>query len=183
MRGSVDSATYRAATVEERFRPRLVCRNRRGGRAYKQRGSQVVEFGLVLVPFCAFIFLLMDLSWAIFVKATMQYAVREGVRYAVTGQTISGSGQDASIKTTVQQNAMGFLNGPAGAAKIFIRYYLPDTLVETAVNAGGNLVEISGEGYSLTPLGPILRSSAPLILTARSSDRVESSPGGVAPSR
>lgn len=160
-----------------------VCRNRRGGRAYKQRGSQVVEFGLVLVPFCAFIFLLMDLSWAIFVKATMQYAVREGVRYAVTGQTISGSGQDASIKTTVQQNAMGFLNGSAGAAMIFIRYYLPDTLTETASNAGGNLVEVSVEGYSLTPLGPILRSAAPLILTARSSDRMESSPGGIPPAR
>lgn len=159
------------------------CQSRRGGRAYNQRGSQVVEFGLVLVPFLAFIFLLMDLSWAIFVKATMQYAAREGVRYAVTGRTISGSGQDASIKTTVQQNAMGFLNGSAGAAKIFIRYYVPDTLVETASNAGGNLVEVSVEGYSLNPLGPILRSAAPLILTARSSDRMESSPGGVAPAR
>ncbi len=161
----------------------LVCRNRDGRRAYKQRGSQVVEFGLIIVPFCAFIFLLMDLSWAIFVKATMQYAVREGVRYAVTSQTMPAMGQDASIKTVVQQNAMGFLNGSAGAAEIFIRYYTPDTLVETASNAGGNLVEVSVEGYSLTPLGPILRSAAPLILTARSSDRMEGSPGGIAPTR
>lgn len=160
-----------------------VCRNGDGPRAYKQRGSQVVEFGLVIVPFCAFIFLLMDLSWAIFVKGTMQYAVREGVRYAVTGRTMPAMGQDASIKTIVQQNAMGFLNGSAGAAEIFIRYYTPDTLVQTASNAGGNLVEVSVEGYSLTPLGPILRSAAPMILAARSSDRVEGSLGGIAPTR
>jgi len=125
-----------------------------------------------------FIFLLLDLSWAIWVKSTLQHAVLQGVRYAITGQTLAGMGQDASIKTVVQRNAMGVLNGTTGAGKIYIRYYLPSDLTETVNNTSGNLVEVSVEGHSVTPLGPILRSKDPLRMTVRSSDRVE--PSGLA---
>jgi hypothetical protein len=37
--------------------------------------------------------------------------VREGVRYAIASQTMTGMGQDASIKSVVQQNAMGVVGG------------------------------------------------------------------------
>jgi hypothetical protein len=152
----------------------------------RERGSQVVELGLVLLPLCGFVFLIMDMAWAIYTKATLQNAVREGVRYAITSQTMTGMGQDNSIKTVVQQNAMGLLSGSSGAALISIQYYLPNTLqlvTGPGSNVGGNLVEVSVEGYGLPPLGPILRNPAPLSLSAEAWDRMEGSPGGIPPAR
>ena len=152
----------------------------------RERGSQVVELSLVLLPLCALVFLILDMAWAFYVKATLQNAVREGVRYAITGQTLSGMGQDASIKTVVQQNAMGLLNGTSGAALITIQYYLPNTLAPVSglnSNQGGNIVDVYVTGYSLPPLGPILRNPAALSLGAQAFDRMEGSPGGIPPAR
>lgn len=144
----------------------------------------MVELALVLVPLLALILAIMDFGFGIFLKSTLQHAAREGARYAVTSRTEAGLGHDASIRAAVQTSAMGFLNGADGAAKIFIRYYIPGTLAETQSNAGGNIVEVSVEGYSWNWLAPLMRGSAgPLILAARSSDRMENSPGGVAPVR
>ena len=70
----------------------------------------MMEAGLVLTPFLAIFFALMDFTMAIFIKNTMQYAVRQGVRYAVTSQVQSGYGQDASIKNVISSGAMGYLN-------------------------------------------------------------------------
>jgi Flp pilus assembly protein TadG len=142
----------------------------------------MVELSLVLVPVLALIFAIIDFGFGIFLKSTFQHAVREGVRYAVTSRTETGMGQDASIRSVVQRNAMGFLNGSAGAAKIYIRYYVPGTLAETQSNAGGNIVEVSVEGYSWAWIAPLMRSSGPpLNILARSSDRMENSPGGGIP--
>jgi hypothetical protein len=152
----------------------------------RERGSQSVELALVLVPLCALVFLIMDMAWAFYVKSTLQNAVREGVRYAVTSQTMPAIGQDNSIKTIVQQNAMGLLSGTGGVALINIQYYLPNTLAPVSgldSNQGGNIVQITVLGYSLPPLGPILRNPAPLSLGAQSFDRMEGSPGGVPPAR
>jgi Flp pilus assembly protein TadG len=144
----------------------------------------VVELALVLVPLLALVLAIFDFSFALFLKSTFQHAVREGVRYAVTGQTQSGMGQDASIKAVVQQNALGFLNGTTGAAKIYIRYYVPGTLAETQSNTEGNIVEVSVEGYRWNWVAPLLRAGLPaLTIQTRSSDRMEPSPGGIAPTR
>ena len=144
----------------------------------------MVELALVLVPLLALIFAIMDFGFGIFLKSTLQHAAREGARYAVTSRTGTGMGHDASICAAVQRSAMGFLNGAEGAAKIYIRYYVPGTLAETQSNAGGNIVEVSVEGYSWNWMAPLMRSSTgPLIVVARSSDRMENSPGGIPPAR
>ncbi len=155
-------------------------------RRSRQRGSQVVELSLVLLPLCALIFLILDIAWAFYVKATLQNAVREGVRYAVTSQVMTGLGQDASIKSIVQQNAMGLLAGSPGASLIAIQYYLPNTLAPVSglnSNQGGNVVKVYVQGYSLLPLGPVLRNPLPLSLGAQAFDRMEGSPGGIPPAR
>ena len=149
----------------------------------RERGSQTIEFGLVCVPFFAFILLILDISWTVFSKAVLQHAVREGVRYAVTYQTSGILGQDASIKGVVQQNAMGMLQGSSGASLISIQYYDPNTLAATNSNAAGNVVQVSVAGYGLSPMGPLMRSGTPLSLSVTSSDRTESCPNGVCPVR
>jgi Flp pilus assembly protein TadG len=149
-----------------------------------RRGAALVEVALVLVPLLALFFAVMDFAFVIFLRSTFQHAVREGVRYAITQRTDSGMGQDASIKARVQANALGFLNGQAGASKIFIRYYVPGTLQVTQSNAGGNICEVSVEGYTWGWMAPLLRSNLPLMtIQARSSDRMEPPPGGTPPAR
>lgn len=143
----------------------------------------MVEVALCLLPFLGIVFLIIDLSLVIFLKGTFQHAVREGVRYAMTGRVMDGLGHDASIKRVVQSYTLGFLAGEEGAQKIRIRYFLPGTLQETSSNAGGNIVEISIEGFSWRPLVPLLRGSGPVTITARSTGIMEPSPAGIPPPR
>jgi Flp pilus assembly protein TadG len=157
-------------------------RGMRVGRRLKgsESGSQLVEAGLGLTVFCALLFLVVDTGWGVFVKATLQHAVAEGVRYGVTGKTSGALGQTASIVAVVQLQAMGLLNG-SQASTIAVTFYDPNTLAQTSSNAGGNILKVSVEGYQFTPLAPLLRSAAPISITASATDIIESSPGGVAP--
>jgi Flp pilus assembly protein TadG len=150
----------------------------------RETGAELVEFSLVMIPLFGILFLVIDLAWMLFARATLQFAVREGVRYAVTGQTMTGMGQDDSIRTVVQQDSMGILAGPGGAAKIGIAYFDPNAnLAATSSNAGGNVVQVSVNGVNVFPMAPLFHSGSPLSMTAVSSDVVESSPGGIPPTR
>jgi hypothetical protein len=152
--------------------------------ARHRRGATFVETAFILIPLIAIPLAIVDFAFAIFLRSTFQHAVREGVRFAVTSRTLPDLGHDGSIKYVVQTNALGFLNGPSGAAKIQIRYYVPGTLAETPSNAGGNIVEVSVENYAWAWMAPLMRSASPaLAITARASDRMEASPGGVPPAR
>jgi len=153
-----------------------------------ESGSQVVELGLVLLPLLGVLFLIIDVSWLIFAQGSIQWAVQQGVRYAITSNTMAGKGQDDSIKTVVQRNAMGFLTGTAGLNRITISYYAPSNLstgvTGTGSNAGGNIVKVSVSNVPFSVLGPVFRSGpTSLLLSASSSDVMESSPGGMPPAR
>ena len=154
-------------------------------RKRRQRGNQLVEVALVFLPLCAMLFGIFDFSVAIFMRATMQAAAREGVRYAVTYQVISGMCQDASIKQIVKNSAAGFLSDPAHDPKIKVRYYTPTDLTNEVLGAGsnapGNVVEIGVEGYQWSWIAPLLRSSSPLSINVYAADRMESLGGGAAP--
>src|SRR5882672_6508132 len=93
----------------------------------KQRGQAAVESALVIVPLLALLCAIIDFSMAIFIRNSLLLAVREGARYAITGQTGAGGNacQDGSIKYTVQQFSMGLLAGSTGLAKINLTYYDP----------------------------------------------------------
>lgn len=56
-------------------------------RGRRQRGAAVVEFALAAGLFFLVLFSILDFGYLFWVNLTMQHAVREGVRYAVTGQT------------------------------------------------------------------------------------------------
>jgi Flp pilus assembly protein TadG len=150
----------------------------------RESGAELVEFSLVMIPMFGILFLVVDLAWMLFARATLQEAVREGVRYAVTGQTMAGMGQDNSIRTVVQQYSMGLLAGSTGASLITISYFDPNNNLAAATsNAGGNVVQVSVAGLTVFPMAPLFRSKSPLSLSAVSSDVVESSPGGIPPPR
>jgi hypothetical protein len=144
-----------------------------------QRGNAMIESAMVLLPLMALIFAFIDHGVFLFVQNTFQHAVREGVRYAITYQVKPGMGHDASIKSVVSQNAMGFLKNCNSCIKI--RYFRPDTLVESPDNLPGNLIEVSVEGYSFTWMAPLWRAAGSLGIAARASDRMEGLAGGASP--
>lgn len=143
-----------------------------------QTGSEIVEFALVLLPLLAVVFLIMDICWVFFAQASLQYAVGSGVRYAITNNNLS----EASIKSVVQQNAMGFLSGQTGLDEITVNYYSPanpsgSPLTGAAATAGGNLIEVSVSGITVNPLGFMWPGGPTSIsLAASSTDVIESPP-------
>jgi Flp pilus assembly protein TadG len=52
----------------------------------KEKGASVVEFAIVAPIFFFLLFSVIELCILFWVNITMQYAVREGARYAITGQ-------------------------------------------------------------------------------------------------
>jgi Flp pilus assembly protein TadG len=150
-------------------------------------GSESVEFGFVLVPLLAVVFLIINVGWIIFAKASLQEAVREGVRFGVTGQVTAGqAGVSSSIRQVVQQYSVGFVTPANASSKVSIQYLSPQTLGTVSgagACAGGNIVQVSISGISVSPLASLLINPAPLVLSATSSDVMESSPNnGIPPS-
>jgi Flp pilus assembly protein TadG len=144
-------------------------------RKQSQGGAAVLETTAILMLLLGLIFLVVDLSLALFTKATLQNAAEAGVRFAVTEQLSSGTSYlNDSIVQVVQQNALGLLNGSNGACKISINYLNPVTGAADTGN-GGDVVEVSVVGYNYTPVG-ILKSSSPISITASSSDVMEACP-------
>jgi Flp pilus assembly protein TadG len=165
----------------------------------QQRGATIIEASVILVPFLAIFFALFDFGMAIFMKNTMQFAVRQGVRYAITSQTGTGLGQDASINAVINQNSFGFLpylgSGPAnrtctgtvsGSACVTISYFQqtigsPPTLNQVTgagSNAQGNVVQILVTGLAYNWMAPLLRTSTPLSFSVASAGIMEAQPNG-----
>jgi hypothetical protein len=143
----------------------------------------LVEGAFATLPLLAFFFGILDVAFAIFIKNTLLFAVRQGVRYAITSQVMPGMGQDASIKTMVRDGSAGLVDALSpnhnGANQITIKYYNPTTLAEVTgagSNAGGNIVLVSVSGLSWAWMFPLMRSSSTLHFGVASADIMEASP-------
>jgi Flp pilus assembly protein TadG len=154
-------------------------------RGSSELGSATVEFGLVLLPLMAFVFLLMDTAWLIFARATLQHAAREGVRFGVTGRVVApASCLGDSIRQVVVTNAFGFVPGSQSASMVTITYYNPSTLAVvtgSGSTAGGNVIQVSIANLNIPTLAPVWRSASPITLGASASDVLESPPNGILP--
>jgi Flp pilus assembly protein TadG len=151
-------------------------------RRVRSRGNAMVEASLVLVTFMALVLAICDFGMAIWAKATLQHAVREGVRYAITFQTnpTLGNKHDASILSIVKTNSMGLLSTTAKQATVHIRYFDPSNpSTEIATNSPGSIVQVSVENYTWNWMVPLWRSTTPLSISVYSADRMESLPGSL----
>ena len=86
----------------------------RSGIGHSTRGTTLVEFALVLPMFLLLLFAVADFARLYFVEMTLQNAVREAGRYAITGNHVpdpNHSGQNLSrvqsITSIAQKAAMG----------------------------------------------------------------------------
>lgn len=80
------------------------------------KGQVIVEFALVGLLLFILIFGLIDLAFMFYVNLTMQHAVRQGTRYAVTGQSDLGTDRRSALITKIQECSNGLydknLNDP-----------------------------------------------------------------------
>jgi len=122
---------------------------------------------MVLLPLLSILFLLVDVSWAIFAKSAIIYAVRTAVRTGITitgtQATAAGETLTAMVKDSVQANAMGFLSGATGRSYIKVHYFIQDSTSATGLtdvstlgngNAPGNLMQVSVTNFPLPGLAP-----------------------------
>ena len=160
-------------------------------RRRKSSGGQVfLESVFTLLPTFALIFAVIDFSFMIFRWTTLQNAVREATRYAVTFQTQTGFGQDASVENIVQQYAMGIVKRTDSPQTIFVKYYTTSNLntsIASGGNTPGNIVEVSVQNLAFSWIAPlsgslnggVLYSKNPLTLNVYSSDILGGYPVGV----
>jgi Flp pilus assembly protein TadG len=173
-------------SAKQAERKPLSARNRR------RSGNALLEGAFTILPTFALIFAFVDFGLLLFRWATLQNAVREGCRYAITFQTVTGDGQDASIESVVQQYAMGIVSTTDNPQDIFVKYYSTSNLTTPIASGGnvpGNIVEVSVQGVSwswIAPLSgsygggvPFFRNSTPITLNIYSSDILGGYPAGV----
>lgn len=167
---------------------------RASGRRHGQRGAEALVGALVMMMILPLMFMIVDIAWGIFIKVSLQHAVREGVRYAITSQTASdGSGGSlghlASIKSVTLKAAGGMMAGQED--KLTIKFYdsgsssLAEDLGSTR-NRGGNIVMVNIENYEYRPLIPVYKigdlqkleilEDPPIRITVHAADRMESCP-------
>jgi Flp pilus assembly protein TadG len=150
----------------------------------------MLETVFTFLPTLAMILIFADLGMMLFRWTTLQNAVREGCRYAVTFQTQGGgAGQDASIQRVVERYAMGIVKTTDSPNRIRVNYYSPTNLT-TPLSSGGNLpgnvVEVSVQGVNLAWMMPLsstlaqpFYATSPLALNVYSSDILGGYPAGV----
>jgi Flp pilus assembly protein TadG len=153
-------------------------------------GNTILECAFTLVPLLALVFAFADLGLLLFRWSTLQNAVREGCRYAITFQTSGALGQDASIEQVVQKYAMRVVTTTDSPQHIFVSYYTPTNLttpIATGGNIPGNVVQVSVRNVPWAWIAPLsgtlgahsLYATAPFHLNVYSSDMLGGYPAGV----
>jgi Flp pilus assembly protein TadG len=163
-------------------------RRRRSG------GNALIESAFTLIPTFALIFAFIDFGLMLYRWSSLQNAVREGVRYAITFQrsTSPPLGQAASIKQVVERNSMRLVRTTDSPQRIFVKFYTqsaPDVQVPSGGNVPGNIVEVSVQNVTYSWIAPLsgsygggigfLRTSTPFNLRVFSSDILGGYPVGV----
>jgi Flp pilus assembly protein TadG len=160
----------------------------------RQKGQAAIETVLVIVPLFMVLLGILDFSVAIFVMDTMEYAARQGVRFAVLQQAGSTGHQDDAIRMAVRNNSLGFLSNTTAVpdSQLTINYYSLDSASDTWVsstgagsNAGGNLVKVGVSGFSWAWMIPSWRPgvNGKLSISAAAADIMQTCPGFVCPAR
>jgi Flp pilus assembly protein TadG len=80
----------------------------------QEDGAAAVEFGMVLLPFCAVMFAIVETALVFFAQQTLQTAVSDSARLIQTGQAQTQSLTAATFKNAVCARIYGLFNCAAG---------------------------------------------------------------------
>src|ERR1700679_2021910 len=126
----------------------------------RRSGNAILEGAFTILPVFALILAFVDFGLILFRWTTLQNAVREGCRYAITYQLATGLNQDASIEQVVQTYSMGFVTTSDSPQHIFVNYYAQPNLTTpipyaSGGNVPGNVVEVSVQNVSWAWIAPL----------------------------
>lgn len=76
----------------------------------RARGSAVVEMAIIAPLAFLLVIGVIEFSLVFFTTLTMQYAVREGARYATTGRNDGTNTQLVSVMNVIRSNSAGYLD-------------------------------------------------------------------------
>jgi Flp pilus assembly protein TadG len=160
-------------------------------RRRSQSGQAAVETALMIIPLLMVLLAIMDFSVAIFVMDTLEYAARQGVRYAITDQVVMTSqgppavylNQIPSIRQAVRNNSLGILGANIPDSQITVTFYAldaSDTWQPTTSN-NGTLVKVGVTGFSWLWMLPGWMGSNALSINVASTDVMQGCPLGGCP--
>lgn len=72
-----------------------------------RRGQTMIEFAILAPLFLLLLFGIIDLAWMFYVNLTMQHAVREGTRLAVTGRSYGGMDRRDTLIAKIREASQG----------------------------------------------------------------------------
>lgn len=122
-----------------------------------QRGASAVEFAIVAPLLFFLIFAVIDLCVLFWVNLTMQYAVREGARYAVTGRNDLGPQgnpqRHLAVIEKIKESSMGLFDRVSPQIN-GIGYGTPERYNAGLFGAPGQItvVRLDGTWPLMTPL-------------------------------
>jgi Flp pilus assembly protein TadG len=122
--------------------------------ARNQRGATAVEFSMVMVPFLAILFAIMETALVFFATQSLETVAADSARLILTGQAQNGALDQAKFKDEVCKRVKGLFNC---ANKLFVdvRKFqnFASIAVPTPVDANGNLPQNQTD-YTYQPGGP-----------------------------
>jgi len=136
-----------------------------------QRGTAIVEFALVAMVFFLLVFGIIDFGRLFQSWVTVQYAAREGARYAVTGRSDCAVAGDDRIACIVNQakTATTGLYGAPGNVTVKVRSWSYPSYADPAQQgSAGNAcdeieVEVDYDHHLVTPIIGAIVSHVPLV--------------------
>jgi Flp pilus assembly protein TadG len=116
-------------------------------------GQSLVEFAITAIVFLLLVFSILDFSYLYFAKVTLQSAVRQGGRYAITGQAMTSKTRYDSILQTVKDSSLGF----ATNSNATISIYSALGGSQTAGGPGDTItIAVTYNYYFITPMLAVL---------------------------
>ena len=120
--------------------------------ARHQRGSVAVEFGLIMLPFLALMFGIMETALVFFADQTLETAVADSARLIMTGQAQTQNLTAATFKNAVCARIYGLFNCQAGVYVNVQTYSSFGSITYTPpIDTNGNLKTTS---FVYQPGGP-----------------------------
>ncbi len=156
----------------------------------RRRGSETLEFTFMFAPLFAMLFLVLNIAWGIFTKASIQWAVRMGVRQGVvaTSDTVANAGASSLtdlVQKTVKRHSFGLVSD---TNEIHICLWkVPDTqtggtLINVTYDPAGNnqynIMQVSVENHKVPYFLPFIfdwhdSTTTGWYINAASADRIE----------
>jgi Flp pilus assembly protein TadG len=114
---------------------------------HRQSGATVVEMAIIAPVLLLILLSLIELSMMFFATLTMQYAVREGARYAITGQSNldpnTGSSQRyAAIIASFKDNSLGMYDKLSPAISVNGTSYAASNYSNGMFGAPGDIIVV-----------------------------------------